>query len=152
MEIKLDRRYRKSDYSIGNLYVDELWQCNTLEDTDRGLRQEMGASEICRRKEAGKTAIPQGKYRVGLTFSPEFCGKSWAQKYGGRVLSIEAVPGFSGVRIHPGNWPGDTDGCVLVGKNTVRGGLTMSLNNYLALVAKVQAALAAGQPVWITII
>lgn len=112
MELKLKRIYRKPDYTIGKLYVDGAYFCDTLEDTDRCMRSDMPLSELKEIKVAGCTAIPTGKYCVYLTKSPRF----------GRVLPlIYDVPAFSGIRIHSGNTHSDTQGCILVGQNKIVG-------------------------------
>lgn len=108
----MKRIAKRPDYTIGRLFVDGEYYCDTLEDTDRGLTQAMATEEIKRIKVAGQTAIPSGKYCVFLTPSPKF----------GRVLPlVYDVPAFSGIRIHSGNTHGDTQGCILVGENKVVG-------------------------------
>jgi hypothetical protein len=112
MELKLHRRYRAGDYTIGSLYVDGEYFCDTLEDADRGLTQSMPLEEIRRRKVAHETAIPTGTYRVMVSLSP-------AKK---RMLPrLLDVPGFSGILIHRGNTKNDSSGCILVGENKVKG-------------------------------
>lgn len=112
MELTLKRIAKRPDYTIGRLFVDGEYFCDTLEDTDRGLTQAMATEEIKRIKVAGQTAIPSGKYCVFLTPSPKF----------GRVLPlVYDVPGFSGIRIHAGNTERDTQGCILVGENKIVG-------------------------------
>lgn len=131
--ILIDRRYRKTDYTIGLLYVDGVFFCNTLEDTDRGLTSSMSESQIRAKKVYGMTAIPAGTYNVTLTVSAKFSSRAWAKKYGGKVPSIDGVKGFSGVRIHPGTTASDTLGCVLVGKNSQKGRVTNSQYWYYKL-------------------
>ena len=112
MELKLKRIARKEDYTIGKLYIDGVYFCDTLEDTDRGMKQDMQLPELKEIKVAGRTAIPTGKYCVYLTKSPRF----------GRVLPlVYDVPAFSGIRIHSGNTHDDTQGCILVGQNKIVG-------------------------------
>lgn len=112
MELKLKRIAKQPDYTIGRLYIDGELFCDTLEDTDRGLEQNMDIDELKRLKVFGKTAIPKGKYCVFLTRSPKF----------GRVLPYVAdVPAYSGIRIHAGNTEDDTLGCILVGQNKIVG-------------------------------
>lgn len=128
MEIVLHRQYPKPTYTIGKLYIDGQYFCDTCEDTDRGLDQMMPTPEILKRKIQNETAIPTGEYIVRFTYSPRFK----------RLMpQIENVKGFSGVRIHAGNTAKDTEGCVLLGKNTIKGGVT----NSRAWVTKFETAL-----------
>jgi hypothetical protein len=112
MELRLQRRFAGEDYTIGSLYVDGEYFCDTLEDTDRGLTQEMPLEEIKKIKVAHETAIPTGVYKVIVNMSP-------AKK---RMLPrLLDVPGFSGILIHRGNTKSDSSGCILVGENKVKG-------------------------------
>ena len=112
MEIRINRIARKERYTIGNMYVDDTYFCDTLEDADRGLSDTMEIDEILENKLKGITAIPTGKYDVILSFSPRFK----------RVLPLLLnVKGFEGVRVHPGNNAEDTEGCLLVGENKEKG-------------------------------
>lgn len=117
MVIDVHRKYRKPGYSIGILSIDGKVICNTLEDTDRGLRKEMSEKEIAKIKIKGKTAIPIGKYSVIMTYSPRFKRQ---------MPLVCDVKGFSGIRIHSGNTAADTEGCILCGKNTKVGEVTKS--------------------------
>ncbi len=112
MLIEVKRLYKKADYTIGKMYIDGEYFCDTLEDTDRGLKQEYSLAELKELKEYGKTAIPSGEYMVAVTFSNRF--DKW-------LPLIHPVPAFSGVRIHSGNTHEDTEGCILVGKNKAKG-------------------------------
>ena len=133
MILKLQRIARKKGYTIGRLYVNGVRVCDTLEDTDRGLKQQMPLAEVQARKVYGQTAIPTGAYDLLMTYSPKFAAKSWAKPYNGRLPLVNGVPGFSGVRIHPGNTAADTLGCILVGRNTVVGRLTESADTFRRL-------------------
>ena len=118
MEILIKRIAKTDTYTIGNLYLDGQFFCNTLEDTDRGLKDSQPLLYIKAKKIFSKTAIPTGTYKVELTYSPRFK----------RVLPlIVGVKGFDGIRIHQGNFPKDTEGCILVGKNTFKGMVSHSL-------------------------
>ena len=66
MEIKVKRRFKGTDYTIGSLYVNGTYECDTIEDTDRGLDNNMPLSVIQTKKVYGKTAIPTGTYVVDL--------------------------------------------------------------------------------------
>lgn len=141
MKILVERKWRKEDYTIGILSVNGVRLCNTLEDVVRS------------EKVYGKTAIPAGTYRVLMnTVSPKFQDRTWAKPYGGIVPRLRNVPDFQGVLIHPGNTAADTDGCILVGDNTIKGQLTNSTNRYYELMGKLLAAALAGEAIDITIL
>lgn len=134
MKLELIRRYCGNGYTIGSLLVDGVKFCDTLEDTDRGLKSSMTLQEIKANKVKGKTAIPTGIYHVDMnTVSPRLKNKSYAKPYGGRVPRLQGVKGFDGVLIHPGNTADDTEGCILVGRNTEVGKLTDSKATYCKL-------------------
>lgn len=102
MKMKLKRTFKGAEYTIGKLYLNDEYFCDTLEDV---VRPEG-------RKVAGKTAIPTGEYKVVLTESKRFK----------KLLPLLInVPNFTGVRIHSGNTHHDTEGCILVGENKVKG-------------------------------
>lgn len=129
MIVTIERKYKKSTYTIGNLYIDGNYVCNTLEDTDRGLNDTMLYKEIQSQKVKGSTAIPKGIYPISMDIvSPTFKNRSWAKPYNGKIPRIMGVRGFSGILIHPGNTEADTEGCILIGYNTVKGALTDSVD------------------------
>ena len=117
MELKLKRLYKKSDYTIGKLYVDGEYFCDTVEDTDRGLSQDMKNSTIDAKKIYGKTAIPTGRYSVVLSYS---------NKFKKTLPLLKDVLGFGGIRIHSGNTAEDSLGCIIVGENKIKGGVINS--------------------------
>ena len=134
MKLTLKRRYTAQTYTIGTLSIDGVPFCDTLEPTDRGLKSSMTLQEIKANKVKGKTAIPTGIYHVDMnTVSPRLKNKSYAKPYGGRVPRLQGVKGFDGVLIHPGNTADDTEGCILVGRNTEVGKLTDSKATYCKL-------------------
>lgn len=141
MRLELTRIYKGRDYTIGRLYVDGVYLCDTLEDTDRGLSSAMTSAEIKALKVFGKTAIPRGMYFVDMqTVSPRFRLRKWAKAHGGRVPRLQGVRGFDGVLIHPGNTASDTDGCILVGYNKAKGKVLESVAAYERLFALLDAA------------
>jgi hypothetical protein len=112
MKLTLKRIARKADYTVGKLYIDGIYFCDTLEDEDRGLYSTMEVDEIKRIKVMSKTAIPCGIYGVILNVSPSK----------GRLLPrLLDVPGFEGILIHRGNSASDSSGCILIGENKVAG-------------------------------
>lgn len=133
INLLIERKWRKAEYTIGRFYVNGTFLCNSLEDTDRGLDKSMPLKSIQLKKIPSKTAIPTGTYIVKLSRSPKFATKAWGKKYNGLVPEILDVPGFEGVRIHPGNRASDTEGCPLVGDNKVVGGVINSQKRYYQL-------------------
>ena len=102
MEIKVDRKWKKEKYTIGRLYINSEFICNTIEDTDRGLTQSMSEEEIKSKKIYGKTAIPSGRYKILMNVvSPKFSQKEFYMNVcKGKVPRLEGIKGFSGVLIH----------------------------------------------------
>lgn len=139
MKIRLTRKYKKDDYTIGNLEytVDGenwIWICNTLEDKDRGLDSMMSEEEINKIKIPSQTAIPTGKYRLFLKqISPKFQFYSWAREKNGCVPRLLNVKSFSGILIHPGRDKNSTSGCIIVGYNTEKGKVSNSVWAYYKL-------------------
>lgn len=117
-------------YTPGELSVGGLFQCYTCEDVEREV------------KVMGVTAIPAGRYQVVVTHSPRF------QR---RLPLLLSVPGFSGVRIHTGNTAGDTEGCILVGQRETFSGVGQSRPAFDRLFPQLEAALAAGDDIWLEI-
>lgn len=152
MELNLKRIYKGDRYTIGTLTIDGKYFCDTLEDRDRGLDNAMTEANIRHIKVKGATAIPTGTYRIDMrTVSPRFKARRWAKQFGGIVPRLVGVKGFTGVLIHPGNTADDTAGCVLVGKNTVVGGLTASSATYVELMIKMVEADKRGEEITLEI-
>ena len=136
MELKVKRKAFEKDYTIGKLYIDGVAFCDTLEDCDRGLTQDMPLEEIKAKKVYGKTAIPTGTYEIDMnTISPKFQARSWAKPYGGKLPRLLNVPGYEGVLLHPGSYASDTSGCLLVGKNSIKGMVTESRKTFMDLMS-----------------
>lgn len=118
MELELVRIAKRDTYTIGRLFVDGVRFCDTLEDPDRGLNQQLPESVNRSKKRAGVTAIPTGRYRVTLGVkSPRFSQKKAYQFCNGYVPRLLNVPAFDGILIHIGNTSKDSEGCILVGEN-----------------------------------
>jgi hypothetical protein len=133
MRIRLERIERNRNCTIGKIYVDDAFQCYSLEDVVRphGI------------KVPGATAIPAGTYPVQITFSPRF--KVW-------MPLLIGVPNFSGIRIHPGNKADDTEGCILVGYDRDGDSIGRSRLAYQDLYKQISEALEAVEPVFIDIV
>ena len=141
MKLTLKRRYKGKEYTIGDLYVNGKKFCETIEDTDRGLTSQMSESEIAGKKKHGVTAIPTGVYPVQMGIvSPKFKNKSWATPWGGKLPRLSNVKGFSGVLIHVGNSASDTEGCLLVGENKVKGQVINSTEVFNKLMVELVSA------------
>ena len=144
MELLLDRKYKKSNYTIGKLYIDGEYFCDTCEDKDRGITQTTPLSQIKKIKVSNETAIPTGTYNITLNVvSPKYSNFA-RYKY-------TKTPGYEGVLIHAGNSAKDSSGCILVGKNTVVGKVTNSQNTFLELYAILKQANNKNEKITITI-
>ena len=143
MEVLIKRKWKKPTYTISKVYVDGAdFGCNCLEDTDRGLTCTMTDADIRKVKVKGATAIPTGRYNVIYTMSPRF------RKY---LPLLENVRGFEGIRIHSGNTAGDTEGCLLIGRNTKVGMVTDSRLWTDRLIEKMKEAWSRKEKVYIKI-
>lgn len=141
MELRLKRIARRDTYTIGHLYIDDVYFCDTIEDADRGLRQELPVSVNKAKKKAGVTAIPVGRYQVTLGVkSPRFSKKSQYDFCRGYLPRLINVPAFEGVLIHIGNTANDTEGCILVGRNTQVGKVLESTKTFKSLYAVLKSA------------
>lgn len=107
MKLTLNRIALRQTYTIGKLYIDGKYFCDTLEDTVRDTNKS-GKFDNGEKKVKGKTAIPYGTYEIKWTYSPRF------KKYTPQLMN---VPSFEGIRIHSGNSSDHTEGCLLLGEN-----------------------------------
>lgn len=153
MKLTLNRIAKRDTYTIGKLYIDGEYFCDTIEDKDRGLKQTMSLAEIKQKKIKHQTAIPTGTYEITLNVvSPKYSGKPWyVNLCGAKMPRLLNIPGYDGVLIHPGNTANDTSGCLIVGKNTVVGKVTESRVVFKNLYAKLKAAATKGERITITI-
>lgn len=152
MKVKVKRTYRGPLYSIGKMYVNDTYLCDTLEDKDRGLTSQMSLEEIKAKKVYGVTAIPTGTYSINMTtVSPKFKDRAWAKPYKGILPRLENVKGYEGVLIHVGNKAEDTLGCILVGENKVKGQVINSTATFYELMTVLLKAQSAGEVIELTI-
>lgn len=116
MKIVLQRKYLKQGYTIGYWIVDGKLMCNTLEDEVRDLNKN-GKFDNGEKKIYGESAIPYGKYKIKMTYSP---------KYKRMMPQVMDVPHFTSIRIHAANKPTELEGCIALGENKVKGGIINS--------------------------
>jgi len=133
MELKLKRTEYEKTYTAGELRVNGVYFCDTLEDQVRPHGE----------KVYGETAIPAGKYKIIINKSP---------KYGREMPLLCDVPGFTGIRIHSGNTADDSHGCVLVGIKTTAGRIGQSRDTYAKLFEVMQKAVENKEEIWIEIL
>jgi len=149
MELLLKRRPTADETTFGQLFIDGVVECHTLEDAIR----EVEGEPVALWKIHGKTAIPSGRYRVTLENSTRF---------GPDTITLNAVPGFTSIRVHTGNTAEDTEGCIIVGDQIYRspGPGTYSMARITGgtvhgvlkrLKEKVRGAISTGAVVWIVI-
>lgn len=120
MKLKLERFQALVNCTIGKLSVDGEYFCYTLEDLER------------EEKIYGETAIPKGTYKIVIDYSHHFKSE---------LPRLLEVPGYEGVRIHPGNRAADTEGCILVGKSwDLSGVVTESRAAFMLLMGKLTNA------------
>ena len=153
MELKLKRIAKKNGYTIGRLSIDGKYFSDTLEDVDRGLDSSMSLDVLKRKKLAHITAIPTGRYQVIMNVvSPRLSKSNFYKQYGGgRVPRLLNVPAFEGILIHCGNTAKDTDGCILVGKNSKVGMVLDSKITYSKLYPLLEAAYKRKERIFITV-
>ena len=132
MNLLLQRRPSFNSATVGELFIDGEHQCYTCEDQVRAPGVKID----------GETAIPAGRYRVTITWSPAF---------NRNMPLINDVPGFTGVRIHIGNTIADTRGCILVGRTCGTTTVSQSLLAFSDLYPKIEAALQDGGECWIDV-
>ena len=131
MKLLLKRVALKDAYTIGKLYVDGMYFCDTLEDTVRDLNHDGDLDDQGETKVYGQTAIPYGTYEIKMQRSPHFK----------RILPrLQNVKNFEAILIHAGNTIADTFGCILVGENKEKGKVLNSRYHENKLVQLLQQA------------
>lgn len=140
MKLTLRRIAKKDTYTVGKLYIDGVYFCDTIEDKDRGLYQKQDIQELRKIKVPSKTAIPTGIYKISLSIvSPKYSTKKIYQEIcKGKVPRLLNVPGYEGILIHIGNTAEDSAGCILVGQNKVVGKVINSTETFRKLYSKIK--------------
>lgn len=153
MNILVTRIAKKSNYTIGKLYIDDKYYCDTIEDKDRNLNNAMSSKEIKKTKVNNKTAIPTGTYDVTLkTKSPKYSKSQTFVKYCNAYMPrILNVPGFDGILLHTGNTAEDSSGCIILGYNKQIGKVVNSMDAFKKVYPILKKASDEGQRISITI-
>lgn len=156
MKILVKRIARRDKYTIGWLYIDGKFFCNTIEDKDRGLKQSMPLAQIKSMKVYGETAIPSGTYTVSMNKpSPKYQQKAKTDIFYkfccDNMPRIENVPGYDGILIHPGIDESSSLGCLIVGENNIVGKVTNSRTTFKKIWQILFDAYKHGEPIKLTI-
>ena len=141
-EILVKRLYLKEDYTIGKLYVEGVYLCDTLEDKVRDYNKDGDLLDEGEEKVYGETAIPYGRYRITVTLSPKFKRE---------LPRLLAVPHFTGILIHSGKYASHTEGCIIIGENKIKGGVVNSQAYVQELTSWIKIQESMGNAVYITI-
>ncbi len=154
MKLTLRRIAKRDTYTIGKLYVNGEWVADTIEDKDRGLSDTDSLEKIKKTKVYAQTAIPLGTYKVTIgVISPKFSKKAYYKSFcNGRMPRLLNVKGFDGILIHKGSNANSSAGCIIVGKNTVVGGVTSSQYYFEKLYKLLDEAYKRGESIEIEIV
>lgn len=141
MELLLERKWCKEKYTVGRLSINGVLFCNTLEDKVRDVNKN-GKFDNGEYKVYGETAIPYGEYEITLNVvSPKFSKYQFYKEVcNGKLPRLLNVPHFEGILIHCGSTAENSAGCILVGNNTIKGGLTNSKETFKKLYAVLDEA------------
>lgn len=138
MDLLLKRVALKDTYTIGKLYVNGIYFCDTIEDRVRDLNKDGDLNDVGEGKIPSLTAIPYGKYEITLKVqSPKYSLKSsysWCKGFLPRLIN---VPHFEGILIHAGNTANDSAGCIIVGENKIKGQVINSMDTLKRLYCSV---------------
>lgn len=136
MTIRVIREPSLNATTLSVVMVDDRFFSFGLEDAIR----EVSGKPVASWKVPGETAIPAGRYRLAMTYSPKF------QRVMPEVLD---VPGFDGIRIHAGNSQADTQGCLLLGVQRAGARVIDSVKACAMLTTFIEAAEKRGDATWI---
>lgn len=152
MELTLKRIALRDAYTIGKLYINDTYFCDTLEDRVRDINKDGDLNDIGEGKVYGKTAIPYGRYEITMKVqSPKYSQRAsyaWCKGYLPRLLKVSH---FEGILIHSGNDATHSAGCILVGENKVKGQVINSMATLKRLVPILKHASDNNEKIWITI-
>jgi hypothetical protein len=136
MKLTLKREPPSDKSTIGQLWLNDIWECYILEDVDRFL--EKGGIKIL-----GQTAIPRGEYEILL---------DWSDRFKCLMFRLVDVPQFTGIRIHAGNVSVNTEGCLLPGQTKGQDFVGQSVEALKNLSMKILFAILRGESISIEIV
>ena len=119
MNLLLKRQVKTKDFTLGELFVNGISFCQTVEDMERMPNE----------KVYGKTAIPKGTYKMIVNMSNRF------KKEMPLLLDVK---NFEGVRIHSGNSAEDSSGCIIIGMTRTLNGVALSRIAFTKLMDKLK--------------
>lgn len=153
LELTLVRNEYGKDFCGGRLLVSEMDFSDTMEPPSRHLTSDMPLSEIKKKKVAGKTAIPTGRYKITWEWSQRLHGRTYGKKYNGKFPCLNDVPGFSGILFHPLNKGPESQGCIGTGERWKAGTILNATQAYYDLMDfYLVPAFKRNQDVYITIV
>ncbi len=135
MNLLSERTWYTDKSSIGSLSIENIYECLTLEDTDRFL--EKGGLKIPKR-----TAIPRGRYRIIV---------DWSERFQRPMPHILDVPQFTGIRFHILNTADETEGCIGVAQKRGIDVIYGSAPAFNVLFKKIFNAWTNGEEIWIEV-
>lgn len=130
MKLLLKRIALRDTYTIGRLYVNGVYVCDTVEDKVRDVNKNGKFDAPKEVKIPSQTAIPYGTFKITFVKSPKFSNYEkypYTRKYNGIMPWVRNVPHFEGILIHPGSSAASSAGCLIVGRNTIVGRVTDSV-------------------------
>lgn len=153
MKLLLKRIAKKDKYTIGKLYVNGVYFCDTIEDKDRKLDQSMSEANILNLKVKHETAIPTGTYKIVMNIvSGTFVKKQKYKEFcNGKLPRLSYVKGFSGILIHAGIDQNSSSGCIIVGQNKQIGKVINSWETFKKLYKILENADLNGETITITV-
>lgn len=156
MELKLKRIALRETYTIGRLYVDNHYFCDTLEDKVRDINKDGDLNDVGEGKVYGKTAIPYGRYEITMKVqSPKFSKYQFYNNVcNGFLPRLLNVKHFDGILIHVADGYKGADllsGCIGIGRNLIKGGLLHGRETFIKLYKELLEADKMGETIWIQI-
>lgn len=153
MKLLLKRIALRDIYTIGKLYVNGIYFCDTIEDKVRDLNKDGDLNDVGEGKIPSLTAIPYGEYEITLKVqSPKYSlrtGYNWCKGYLPRLINVS---NFDGILIHAGNTASDSAGCIIVGENKIKGQVINSMATLKRLYYSVlKEASDRNEKIWIKI-